>query len=275
MDSSSHNMTSCPSADRCSICGLHFWWRNEKAIWPKPTSKLDDSPRHRNISCNAKEFNVQIERLMFCKAIRHNATPFVCRLYHSTLRWAIPSNATLFKCTLCHSTLRWAIWRNATPFGVRCATRHYPEPFDATLHRLCTVIQMGARLFVIELFYFTISCSNSTWVTGPFIIWLDYSCLGCSVSWRKTKPSIIWPCHSFISYSILQLILKPALYLLIYLTSLYFWWWRPPIKKTMPIFFSGLIWKQSMNLLNSGTDKVSPANSEFQKGVYHSRTIPS
>ena len=190
MDSSSHSMTSCPPADRCSICGLHFWWRNEKAIWPKPTSKLDDSPRHRNISCNAKEFNVQIERLMFCKAIPHNATPFVCRLYHSTLRWAIPRNATLFKCTLCHSTLRWAIWRNVTPFGVRCATRHYPGPFDATLHHLCTVIQIGAKLFVIELFYFTISCSNSTWATGPFIIWLDYSCLGCSVSWRKTKPSI-------------------------------------------------------------------------------------
>ena len=65
---------------------------------------------------------------------------------------------------------------------VRCATRRYPEPFDATLHRLCTVLQMSAKLFVIELVHFTISCSNSTWATGPFIIWLDYSCLGCSVS---------------------------------------------------------------------------------------------
>ena len=112
---------------------------------------------------------------------------------------------------------------------VRCATRHYPEPFDATLHRLCTVLQMSAKLFAIELVHFTISCSNSTWATRPFIIWLNYPCLGCSVSRRKTKPSIIWPCHSFISYSILQLIFRPALYLLIYLTSLYFWWWRPPI----------------------------------------------
>ena len=85
-----------PLADHCSICSLHFWWRDVKAISPKPTSKHDDSPQHRNISCNAKEFNVQIERLMFCKAIRHNATPF--------LR------------TLCYSTLPWAIWRNATPF---------------------------------------------------------------------------------------------------------------------------------------------------------------
>ena len=113
---------------------------------------------------------------------------------------------------------------------VRCATRHYPVPFDATQHRLCTVLQMSATLFVIELIHFTISCSNSAWATKPFIIWLNYPCLGCSVSRRKTKPSIIWPCHSFISYSILQLIFRPALYLLIYLTSLYFWWWRPPIE---------------------------------------------
>ena len=103
-------------------------------------SKLDDSPQHRNVSCNAKQFNVQIERLMFI-------------IYHSS-----------------------------------------------------------------------------------FIIWLDCSCLGCSVSWRKTKPSMIWPCHSFISYSILQLILKPALYLLIYLTYLYFWWWRLPIEVMQIIY---------------------------------------
>ena len=108
-----------------------------------------------------------------------------------------------------------------------CATRRYPEPCDATQHRLCTVLQMSAKLFAIELVHFTISCSNSTWATRPFIIWLNYPCLGCSVSRRKTKPSIIWPCHSFIYYSILQLIFRPALYLLVYLTSLYFWWWRP------------------------------------------------
>ena len=107
--------------------------------------------------------------------------------------------------------------------------RHHVEAFDATLHRLCTVLQMSAKLFAIELVHFTISCSNSTWATRPFIIWLNYSCLGCSVSWRKTKPSIIWPCHSFISYAILQPIIRPAFYLLTYLISLYFWWWRPPI----------------------------------------------
>ena len=34
---SSHSMTSCPPADRCSIWGLHFWWRDVKAI--SPTNK--------------------------------------------------------------------------------------------------------------------------------------------------------------------------------------------------------------------------------------------
>ena len=127
--------------------------------------------------------------------------------------------------------VRCTILNYAEPFDatlhrlcVRCATRRYPEPFNATLHRLSTVLQMSAKLFVIKLVHFTISCSNSTWATRPFLIWLNYSCLGCSVSRRKTRLSIIWPCHSFISYAILQLILIPSLYLLIYLTSLYFWW---------------------------------------------------
>ena len=71
-------------------------------------------------------------------------------------------------------------------------------------------------------------CQNRSSIS-VFLPCLNYSCLGCSVSWRKTKPSIIWPCHSLISYAVLQLIFRPALYLPIYLTSLYFWWWRPPI----------------------------------------------
>ena len=124
-------------------------------------------------------------------------------------------------------TLCTSIVSHLTQLYTVCATRRYPEPCDATQHRLCTVLQMSAKLFAIELVHFTISCSNSTWATRPFIIWLNYPCLGCSVSRRKTKPFIIWPCHSFIYYSILQLIFRPALYLLVYLTSLYFWWWRP------------------------------------------------
>ena len=57
---------------------------NKEMAWP--SSRHDDSPHHRNISSNSEQFNVQIERLMFCKAIRPNATLFVSTLYHSTLR---------------------------------------------------------------------------------------------------------------------------------------------------------------------------------------------
>ena len=170
------------------------------------------------------------------------AVPFDITLSHFTkrctlyLRCTIRHYAEPFHATLHHRCVCYTILHYAEPFDatlhrlcVRCATRHYPEPFDATLHRLWTILQMSAKLFVIELVHFTISCSNSTWATRPFIIWLNYSCLGCSVSRRKTKPSIIWPCHSLISYSILQLTFRPAVYLLIYLTSLYFWWCRPLI----------------------------------------------
>ena len=80
-----------------------FWWFRPSH---HATRKLDDSPQHRNISCNVKQFNVQLELLMFWKAILRNATPFVCTLYHSTLRSAISRNATLFVCTLYRSTLR-------------------------------------------------------------------------------------------------------------------------------------------------------------------------
>ena len=184
---------------------------------------------------------------MFCKVIRHNAKPFHATLHHLCVRCTIRHYAEPFHAALHHLCVRYTIRHYAEPFHatlhclyvrctilhyaelfhatlhhlcVRCATRHYTVPFDATLNRLCTVLQMSAKLFVIEQVHFTISCSNSTWTTRPFIIWLNYPCLGCSVSRRKTKLSRIWPCHSFISYSILQLILKPDLYMLIYLRSL-------------------------------------------------------
>ena len=91
---SSHSMTSCPPADRCSICGLYFWWfrRDSLHVTPQASSTI------RKISSNANQFNVQPECLMICKD--------VCTLYHSTLRRPISRNATLFACTLHHSTLR-------------------------------------------------------------------------------------------------------------------------------------------------------------------------
>ena len=113
-----------------------IWGGFGEIVLTSQASKLDDLRQHRNISCNAKQFNVQLERLMFCTAIQRNATPFVCTLYHSTLRWAISRNATLFVCTLYHSTLRWAISRNATPFvhklcysTLPCAIWRNSEPF--------------------------------------------------------------------------------------------------------------------------------------------------
>ena len=160
-----------PPADRCSICGLYFWWFRRDALAAVTTKNTRMSYR----SANTKrlkdqlqeQFNVQIERLMFCKAIRH----YLC-LRCTILHYAEPFHATLHH--LC----------------VHCTIRHYAEPFHATLHRLCTVLQMSARLFAIELIRFTILCCNSTWATRPFIIWLNYPCLECSVSRRKTRPSM-------------------------------------------------------------------------------------
>ena len=144
---------------------------NKGMAWPSrhATSKLDDSPQHRNISCNAKQFNVQIERLMFCKVIRHNAKPFHATLHHLCVRCTIRHYAEPFHATLHCLYVRCTILHYAELFHetlhslyVRCATRHYPVPFDATLHRLCTVLQMSAKLFANEPVHFTISCSNST-----------------------------------------------------------------------------------------------------------------
>ena len=91
-------------------------------------SKLDDSPQHQNISCNAKQFNVQPERLMFYKD--------VCTLYHSTLRCTIRHYAEPFHTTLHH-------------LCVRCTIQHYAKPLHATL--LC----MYAVPFDITLSHFT------------------------------------------------------------------------------------------------------------------------
>ena len=158
---SSHSMTSCPQQITVPFAVCIFGGFGETR---HATSKLDDSPQHRNISCNAKQFNVQIERLMFYKVIRHNATPFVCTLYHSTLRWAISRNSTPFVCTLYHSTLRWAVPRNATLFV--CTLCH------STLRR---AISRNATPFVRTLCYSTLPCAiwrNAT----PFVYCITNEC---------------------------------------------------------------------------------------------------
>ena len=151
---SSHSMTSCPQQITVPFAVCIFGGFGETR---HATSKLDDSPQHRNISCSAKQFNVQIERLMFYKVIRHNATPFVCTLYHSTLRWAISRNSTPFVCTLYHSTLRWAIPRNATLF-------------------VCTLCLSTLRRAISR---------NAT----PFVRTLCYSTLPCAI-WRNATPFV-------------------------------------------------------------------------------------
>ena len=117
-------------------------------------TRFSREPRqHRNISSNNKQFNVQIERLMFCKAI----PLFVCTVYDSTLRWAISRNATLFVCTLYHSTLRWAISRNATPY-------------------VCTLYHSRLRWAISR---------NGT----PFVRLLCYSTLPWAI-WRNATPFV-------------------------------------------------------------------------------------
>ena len=95
---SSHSMTSCPLTRSLFYLRFVLLVVSARLSSRHAISKLDNSPQHRNISCNAKQVNVQLERLMFCKD--------VCTLYHTTLRRAISRSATLFVCTLYHSTLR-------------------------------------------------------------------------------------------------------------------------------------------------------------------------
>ena len=88
--------------DRCSICGLYFWWfrRDSLHVTPQASSTI------RKISCNAEQLNFQLERLMFCKD--------VCTLYHSTVcMYAVP-----FDITLSHFTQRFTICVYAVPIDI-------------------------------------------------------------------------------------------------------------------------------------------------------------
>ena len=169
-----------------------------------------------------EKFHVMLTNWMFsqsvwCSAktcvrctIWHYADPFYATLHCLHVRCTILHYAEPFHATLHNLCVRYTIRHYAEPFHAmlhhlcaRYTIRHYAKLFHVTLHRLCNVLQMNTKL-VIQLVYFTISCSNSTWATRLFIIWLNYSCLGCSVSWRKTKPSIIWPCHAIPLLTILS-----------------------------------------------------------------------
>ena len=182
-----------PPADRCSICGLYFWWFRRDALAAVTTKNTKMSYRSANTKRrqrgDAEPFHATLHHLCVRCTIRHYAKPFHATLHHLCVRCTIRHYAEPFHAALHYLYVRYTILHYAELFHatlhhlcVRCATRNYFVPFDATLHRLCTVLQMSAKLFLVELVHFTISCFNSTWATRPFIIWLDYSCLGCSVS---------------------------------------------------------------------------------------------
>ena len=182
-----------PPADRCSICGLYFWWFRRDALAAVTTKNTKMSYRSANTKRrqrgDAEPFHATLHHLCVRCTIRHYAEPFHATLHClyvrcTILHYAEPFHATLHRlCARCgirhhpepfHTTLhrlcaRCAIRHCAKPFHatlnlmcVHGTIRHYAEPFYAMLHRLCTVLKMSAKLFAIELVHFTISCSNST-----------------------------------------------------------------------------------------------------------------
>ena len=139
---------------------------NKGMAWPSrhATSKLDDSPQHRNISSNTKQFNVQS---VWCSTKLFDLT-----LHHLCLRCTIRHYAEPFHATLHCLYVRCTIRHYAEPFHttlhrlcVRCATRHYPEPFDTTLHRLCSVLQWSANRIRLSLGLFLWTLKTSKWTT--------------------------------------------------------------------------------------------------------------
>ena len=123
--------------------------------------KLDDSPQHRIISCNAKQLNVQLEHLMFCKDVyvvpcditpshfmqRYivcmYAVPFYTMLSHFTQRYTICVYAVPFEITLTHVTQRYTVCVYAVPFDIslshfthRYTICVYAIPFYITLSKL-------------------------------------------------------------------------------------------------------------------------------------------
>ena len=151
-----------------------------------------------------------------------HAVPFYITLSHFTQRYTVCAYAVLFDITLSHFMQRYTVCMCAVLFDITLS--HFTQRFTFCV-LYCKWMQSNSQLSK-SISQFHVPNRHRT---GPLIIWLNYSCSGCFVSWKKTIPSTIWPCHSLISYAILLLIHRPALYLLIYSTSLYFWWWRPPI----------------------------------------------
>ena len=125
--------------------------------------------------------------------IRHNIEIFHLMLSNLMFSQSVWCSAELIDVTLHH------LW-------VRCTIRHYAEPFYAMLHRLCVrcVIrhypESFHRLYVRCAIRHRATLSHATLHRMP---------VHCTIR-HYTEPF-------------------DALYLLRYLTSLYFWWRRPPL----------------------------------------------
>ena len=137
-----HSKTSCPLADRCSICGFYFWWFRQDSLHIMPQASS-------TIRYDIEIFRVMLSNLMCSLSVWCSAELFDVKLRHLCVRCTIWHNAEPFQATLHRFRVHRTIW-------------HYAELFHATLHRLCAILQMNAKLFAIELLHFTISCSNST-----------------------------------------------------------------------------------------------------------------
>ena len=115
-------------------------------------NKLVDSPQHRIISCNAKQLNVQLERLMFCKDVyvvpcditpshftqRYTvcmyAVPFYITLSHFTQRYTICVYAVPFEITLTHVTQRYTVCVYAVPFDISLS--HFTQRYTICVHAI-------------------------------------------------------------------------------------------------------------------------------------------
>ena len=157
---SSHSMTSCPQQIAVPFAVCIFGGFGEMPWRPSPPKiqgcRIDQQIQRWLKDQLQEQFNVQIERLMFCKAIRHYlclrctilhyAEPFHATLHHLCVHCTIRHYAEPFHAMLQHLCVRYTIWDYAEPFHatVHCfyisyTIRHYAELFHVTLHRLSSV----------------------------------------------------------------------------------------------------------------------------------------
>ena len=100
--------------DRCSICGLYFWWfrRDSLHVTPQASSTI------RKISCNAEQLNFQLDVYAVHYTICVYAVPIDITLSHFKQRYTVCVYAVPINITLSHSTQRYTICVYAVPFDI-------------------------------------------------------------------------------------------------------------------------------------------------------------